>query len=107
MKEILTAKINRLEAQSINLESKVIQLEKKIEQQDSIIVALLNQQDGSVDNQLSTKVAVLRTCQELRKSDSSLISGEFLIDPDGPGVGDEPILAYCNMTTGKVSDSFF
>ena len=42
-----------------------------------------------------------RTCHDVRTADPSLISGMYWIDPDGQGVGDDPISVYCNMLTGK------
>ena len=42
-----------------------------------------------------------RTCEELRISDKSLVSGLYWIDPDGLGTGDAPIHVFCNMTSGK------
>ena len=44
-----------------------------------------------------------RTCQEAHSIDPTLQSGNYLIDPDGANVGDEPISVYCDMTTGKSS----
>jgi hypothetical protein len=38
---------------------------------------------------------------EALTADPSLKSGMFFIDPDGHGMGDEPIYVYCNMTKGK------
>ncbi|KAK4010430.1 hypothetical protein OUZ56_019574 [Daphnia magna] len=54
--------------------------------------------------EISTKsVGMARTCAELRAADSSLSSGMHWIDPDGLGVGDNPIIVYCNMTTGTTA----
>lgn len=103
MKEILTRKIIQLEVESTELKTGVVQLEKIVEEQESIFAVLkTGKDDRSLLNtqQSSTRAAVLRTCRELRVSDSSLTSGEYWIDPDGSGVGDDPILVYCNMTTG-------
>ena len=38
-----------------------------------------------------------RTCKDF-KDDGYLIDGEYVIDPDGLGEGEEPVVAYCNMT---------
>jgi hypothetical protein len=43
-----------------------------------------------------------RTCRELRAADPSLSSGMHWIDPDGQGVGDDPIYVYCDMTSGEI-----
>jgi hypothetical protein len=36
----------------------------------------------------------------------SLQSGMHWIDPDGQGVGDNPIYVYCDMTSGKMDSKF-
>jgi hypothetical protein len=41
-----------------------------------------------------------RTCSEAHAADPSLTMGNYWIDPDGQGVGDDPIFVYCDMTTG-------
>jgi hypothetical protein len=45
---------------------------------------------------------VPRTCDDLKKLGVTK-SGSYLIDPDGPGVGDPPFTAECDMDgpTGK------
>ena len=43
-----------------------------------------------------------KTCLEARTADPSLDSGMFWIDPDGQGMGDDPIYVYCNMTLGTI-----
>jgi hypothetical protein len=48
----------------------------------------------------STAVIVARSCEELRRSNESVESGMYWIDPDGHGTGDAPIHVSCNMTTG-------
>jgi hypothetical protein len=47
----------------------------------------------------STAVAA-RSCEELRRSNETVESGMYWIDPDGHGTGDAPIYVSCNMTTG-------
>ena len=50
----------------------------------------------------SKQVAIHRTCPEERAtSNSSLPSGMYWIDPDGQGVGDDPINVFCDMTSGQ------
>lgn len=41
------------------------------------------------------------TCEEIRQADSTLSSGNYWIDPDGLGIGDDPIHVFCDMTTGN------
>ncbi|XP_046648260.1 uncharacterized protein LOC124338218 isoform X1 [Daphnia pulicaria] len=54
-------------------------------------------------NQAQTKNAIFRTCSEARTVDPSLATGMYWIDPDGEGVGDDPIYVSCDMATGKTS----
>ena len=99
----------------INLEAKIVQLEEKVQRQENLLMALQIQQPiisksvhsdnidaiNDDDNRISVKNSVLRTCRETRAADPSLISGKYWIDPDGQGVGDDPIYVYCNMATGS------
>ena len=39
-----------------------------------------------------------RHCRDIRDLDPALPDGNYPIDPDGPGVGAEPVYAYCEMT---------
>lgn len=93
-----------------NLEAKIVRLEEKVAHQESLLIALQTQQaisssqsvsDDIVerinDNRNSGKSFVLRTCRETRAADPSLGSGMYWIDPDGQGVGDDPIYVFCNM----------
>lgn len=51
--------------------------------------------------QAQTRNAMFRTCSEARTVDPSLSSGMYWIDPDGQGVGDDPIYVNCDMATGR------
>ncbi len=55
---------------------------------------------GRQTNQAQTKNTIFRTCSEARTVDPSLASGMYWIDPDGEGVGDDPIYVFCDMATG-------
>ena len=61
---------------------------------------LQNADSTSLSNKASGKSSALRTCREARAADPQLGSGMYWIDPDGQGVGDDPIHVYCDMTTG-------
>ena len=52
--------------------------------------------------QAGQRNAMFRTCRELHLADPLLNSGMYWIDPDGQGVGDEPIYVECDMTTGQI-----
>ena len=102
MQQVFTEKMNRLEA-------KVIQLETKVQQQEALLEKF--QKEKATDNsfvssksQPTSKGSILRTCHEIRSSDPSLASGMYWIDPDGLGVGDDPINVYCNMSSGNTKN---
>ena len=101
------------ESKIVHLETKVTRLEVEIGQQQTLISGLIKNiqdQQHPLKKQFSVKVdinkelkqnAILRTCREIHASNPLLDSGIYWIDPDGQGVGDEPINVYCNMTTGR------
>ena len=83
LKEILETKVNGLEGKVKQLEGKVWQLETR-------------------PNPISTiQKSIHRNCHEMFVADVSLMSGRYLIDPDGNGAGDDPIQVDCEKTTGK------
>ncbi len=117
----LETRVYQLEEKNIRLEEKVTQLEaknalleNKVQQQETILTSLLlqisqpqsptgskstsNKHQTSI--QLRKSAGVPRTCRELRAIDPSLPSGMHWIDPDGQGVGDNPIYVYCDMASG-------
>ena len=99
MKDLLAAKDTRLE----ELEVKVIRLEEKDLQHELLIKELLKEREivSAVDERsVGRSVSFPRTCRELRASDPTLTSGMHWIDPDGQGVGDDPIFVYCDMAKG-------
>jgi hypothetical protein len=96
----------------IQLEAKNVQLEVKIQDQERILTSLLEAAElpvstDSVNKEISIRLTgksrTPRTCKELHATDPSLPSGMHWIDPDGQGLGDDPIYVYCDMTSGKVS----
>jgi hypothetical protein len=98
--------------ESDKLEGKNAQLEIKVQEQENILISLLGQTNQSESDlkllpnnrqnaiQSSGKSGIPRTCRELRATDPSLPSGMHWIDPDGQGIGDDPIYVYCDMTSG-------
>jgi hypothetical protein len=92
------------------VEEKNVQLEVKIQDQERILNSLLEVSTDSKLFQNNNKIAIRstgkngipRTCKELRAIDPSLSSGMHWIDPDGQGVGDNPIYVYCDMTSGEI-----
>jgi hypothetical protein len=106
----LTIKVTRQEAKNV-------QLEVKVEEQQKILNFLLqaaeltDSADGSklfpnirqnaILSNLGKMSAIPRTCRELKAMNPSLASGMQWIDPDGQGIGDDPIYVYCDMSTGR------
>ena len=94
-KEELAANVARLG----KLESKVTRLEEIIvSQQNEITSNKLALND--LKSKMGKSVSFPRTCRELRASDPTVTSGMHWIDPDGQGIGDDPIYVYCDMTKG-------
>jgi hypothetical protein len=103
-----------------DLTLKVTRLEAKVQEQETILNFLLQANEipisptgsKSIENyrqnviQSSGKSGIPRTCRELRATNPSLASGMQWIDPDGQGIGDDPIFVYCDMSTGKFRRHF-
>ncbi|XP_057373213.1 uncharacterized protein LOC130694064 [Daphnia carinata] len=85
--EELQLQLNQLNKNYKTLEEKVTKLEFALH----------------VANPSAGKISISRTCGETRSADPSLSSGMYWIDPDGQGVGDDPIYVFCNMTTGSTA----
>lgn len=110
----MEAKVSHLEDQTNQLKEMVTRLKTKIGQQDSILTNLLQNKRQTNEETFSRKsvlenqsnngksAAIPRTCREVRISNPALASGMYWIDPDGQGVGDDPISVYCDMTSGKI-----
>ena len=90
-----------LEAKVKRLEANVTTLETKVRHQESLLSAHLKSQ--SQVQKHPRQVAIHRTCHETRAANASLASGMYWIDPDGRGVGDDPIHVFCDMKTGKIN----
>ena len=99
----------------IQLEAQNVQLEVKIQDQDRILTSLLEAAElpvfsdsklfpinKEISIQSNGRSGIPRTCKELRAADPSISSGMHWIDPDGQGVGDNPIYVYCDMTSGEI-----
>lgn len=80
----------------------------QIKSQEILIANLQEKQQKATETALyltstdigNGRAAIYRTCRETRAADPSLSSGMYWVDPDGQGVGDDPIYVYCNMTSG-------
>ncbi len=90
-------------------------LETKVQEQETILNFLLQANELPISptgsksienyrqnvNQSNGKSGIPRTCRELRAANPSLSSGMQWIDPDGQGIGEDPIYVYCDMSTGE------
>ena len=96
------------------LELKMTRLEDTVQKQEKMIISLQPKETpiGSgkfipshlaLNDQpkIGKSASFPRTCRELRTADPSLTTGMHWIDPDGQGVGDDPIYVLCDMVTGK------
>ena len=88
MKRNLESKVRRLEAN-------VARLQTKVNEQESLLLALKG------ERQQPREIAIHRSCHEAHAANPSLPSGMYWIDPDGHGVGDDPINVFCDMTSGE------
>jgi hypothetical protein len=99
----------------------VTRLEAKVQEQENILNFLLQTNQVPISPNGSESIAannrqnviqssgrsgIPRTCRELRETNPSLASGMQWIDPDGQGIGDDPIYVYCDMSTGKLRRHF-
>ncbi|EFX62125.1 hypothetical protein DAPPUDRAFT_120497 [Daphnia pulex] len=97
------AKFHQLVDKNRQLEEKVIRLESTVRQLESVIALQENTAASKSVDPLTERSSIPRTCREARLMDPSLNSGMHWIDPDGQGVGDDPIYVHCDMTTGTTS----
>ncbi|XP_046446696.1 uncharacterized protein LOC124195999 [Daphnia pulex] len=102
---------NFVKVQFGRLSEEVQQLKLKVQEQD-LLLASCKSHFGreELDKQvvlnngakvgLETKSGLPRTCHEARLANPSLTSGVYWIDPDGQGVGEDPIQVTCDMSSG-------
>jgi hypothetical protein len=82
---------------------KLNELETEVQQHEKYSSSLSRQDEGQETENVWIKSEFYRTCAELRATDRSIPSGMQWIDPDGLGVGENPIHVYCDMSTGKLN----
>jgi hypothetical protein len=100
-KEAMEVKVSRLEMEDARLKAL---LELKDRQQEILaekVSRLEMRNERETSRQLAGRSAILRTCREIRAADPSASSGMYWIDPDGQGVGDDPIYVHCDMASGN------
>ncbi len=91
MKNLWEEKVIKLEDRVKDLEGKIGRLETKI-----------NEVSQPIASQRGEVKTVHRSCSEISESNSSLTSDMYWIDPDGLGVGDDPIFVYCDIVEGMI-----
>jgi hypothetical protein len=87
--EVLEQKVARLELALEN--ERVVNSKSIFKYVDAVNAIRSGGKSGSIH----------RTCREAHLADPSLTSGMTWIDPDGQGVGDNPIYVYCDMIKGS------
>ncbi|XP_046635066.1 uncharacterized protein LOC124314087 [Daphnia pulicaria] len=109
----------KMELEVVKLKTKVELLETKVAEQAFLLKECKMSSDKKYENKIPLdynrekvgysllpvrkQYQTPKTCLEALTADPSLESGMYFIDPDGHGMGDEPIYVYCNMTTGSSS----
>jgi Fibrillar collagen C-terminal domain len=76
-------------------EMKIIELQRMINEPSKSGVI----QGALPSPEKESRVALYRSCEELRSIHPESGSGGYWIDPDGVSIGDTPIFVQCNMTT--------
>ena len=105
LRQDLTLKVTRLETK-VNEQETIINFllqanELPVSPTGSKSIAANNRQNIIQSSGKSGKSGIPRTCREFRAANPSIASGMQWIDPDGQGIGDDPIYVYCDMSTGK------
>ena len=91
------------------LKEEIKELKSKNHEQDLLLASyasILSQDHHQLDktnmlNTVGSKGGMPRSCHEARLADPSLPTAVYWIDPDGQGVGEDPIQVNCDMSTGK------
>ena len=62
---------------------------------------------ANADGDISKQYLLPRSCYEILVADPTVISDNYYIDPDGTGVGDDPVQVFCDMTTGNTNEQIY
>ena len=104
--EAKVAKVDQHELRINSLEIEVDQLKKKnseLEEKNSKLILAGADEKLSVDDDVTSRNFVPRSCYEVKATNPNAQSGEYFIDPDGQIGGDEPFKVYCDMATSKLA----
>jgi len=86
------------------LENEMVKKDEIIAKMKDEMVSKFATLEDDIEDRVSkledlSKTGTLRTCSEYAKFGLAT-SGNFLIDPDGPLMGHEPFMVFCNFTEG-------
>ena len=96
------AQLKELQQKVQHLETKLTEQEKECQKKHDTVKSSALDTADLFGKQVNQRNAIFRTCKELHQADPSLNSGMYWIDPDGQGIGDDPIYVDCDMTTGII-----
>ena len=102
---ILLSRLDQHELRINNLEIEVVQLKKTnldLEETNKKLVLASDNEKFSVNDDVTRRDVVPRSCFEVKAMNPNAQSGEYFIDPDGQIGGDEPFKVYCDMATSKL-----
>ena len=101
---ILLSRLDKHESRINSLEMEVDQLKKKnleLEEKNSKLILATADEKLSVNDDVTRREFVPRSCFEVKAANPNAQSGEYFIDPDGQIGGDEPFKVYCDMATSN------
>jgi len=102
---ILLSRLDEHESRINNLEIEVVQLKKTnldLEESNKKLVLASDNEKFSVNDDVTRRDVVPRSCFEVKAMNPNAQSGEYFIDPDGQIGGDEPFKVYCDMATSNI-----
>jgi len=102
--EAKVAKVDQHELKINTLQIEIDQLKKKnlqLEEQNQLVLSGAVEKH-SINNDVTSRDFLPRSCYEIKATNPSAQSGEYSIDPDGQIGGDSPIQVYCDMTTRNI-----
>ena len=101
----IQAQMEETERKNTKMETKLEESERKITELANTVSKLKGLEVKLLDVESNVK-SILRngiqykTCAEMRRAYPFMKSGTYWIDPDGQGIGDDPIRVICDMTKG-------
>jgi len=110
----LELEVDQLKKEKVELKIEVDQLKKKFVEIENRLESILTTSTNNVGDHLRRQESAVhvagkgrdflpRSCYELKATNPSAQSGLYFIDPDGQINGDDPVQAYCDMDTSKLT----